>query len=356
MRQRCRLHARAAFVLTSAFFLFAVVQLITAIVIECLLPNVRDAEYAAKRNRLQALLAAQPQRPLVLFLGSSRTLMVFRAADIQTPVTAFNFGLRGAGPVLQLAFLRRLLDEGVRPNLLLVEVLPPLFNQPGPHPLEETWLHGSRLCLSEIDALQPFHSRRGRLLRHWLGGRWAPWSASRRELRGLLGDPFPEPTHADGDPVPSEMDAHGWQPYFEHGVTPDQYTRFWDVARQQYHDAFGPFRLSARATQALESLLDLCHGNKIPVVLVLTPEGSAFRNLYPWAVQEGVDRYLNAVARQRGLRVLDARGWVEDADFWDGHHALPAGAAAFTKRLDEEVLRRVQEKICSWPAEPVRNQ
>ena len=41
----------------------------------------------------------------------------------------FNFGMVGAGPLVELVVLRRLLAEGVRPDLLLVEVLPPLFNR-----------------------------------------------------------------------------------------------------------------------------------------------------------------------------------------------------------------------------------
>ena len=40
------------------------------------------------------------------------------------PVVVFNFGLWGAGPGTSLLTLHRLLAEGTRPDLVLIEVLP----------------------------------------------------------------------------------------------------------------------------------------------------------------------------------------------------------------------------------------
>ncbi len=36
---------------------------------------------------------------------------------------------------------------------------------------------------------------------------------------------------------------------------------------------------------------------------------------------------------------LDARNWVPDPYFADGHHLTPEGADMFTRRLDQEVLQ-----------------
>jgi hypothetical protein len=37
--------------------------------------------------------------------------------------------------------------------------------------------------------------------------------------------------------------------------------------------------------------------------------------------------------------LIDARDWVDDDGFWDGHHMLPAGAAQFTHRFEREALQ-----------------
>jgi hypothetical protein len=41
----------------------------------------------------------------------------------------------------------------------------------------------------------------------------------------------------------------------------------------------------------------------------------------------------------RGAPVIDARGWLGDDGFWDAHHQLPSGAAAFTAQFQREVFR-----------------
>jgi hypothetical protein len=134
------------------------------------------------------------------------------------------------------------------------------------------------------------------------------------------------------------MDAHGWHPYFEGGVNPEQRRRFWDIARAQYHDAFGPLRLSRHADKALEALLALCRESRISVALTVPPESNAFRALYPPAMLEGVQSYVETLSLRHGLPLIDGHDWVEDEGFWDGHHALPKGAVAFTRRLQDEAL------------------
>src|SRR5258708_6444152 len=89
--------------------------------------RLRDPEVALKLRALRRLLSAQPGRPLVLALGSSRLGVNLRphelpgAADPGAPLV-FNFALCRSGPALELLCLRRLLAAGVRPDRLLVEV------------------------------------------------------------------------------------------------------------------------------------------------------------------------------------------------------------------------------------------
>ena len=72
---------------------------------------------------------------------------------------------------------------------------------------------------------------------------------------------------------------------------------------------------------------------------MLSPESSEFRGWYPEAARARIDSYCDELRRDYGVRVIDARSWVADEDFIDGHHALPRGAATFTHRLGRDVLQ-----------------
>ena len=136
---------------------FIVVQFVLAVLVEQCLPDVRDPEWAAKLARLQARRGEQPHTALVVMLGSSRASMGLRAADLSNDnVLTFNAALSGGGPLLELISLRRLLAAGLRPDLLLVEVVPYHFNQPADRTLEGMTLNGSRLRQAEIASLRPF--------------------------------------------------------------------------------------------------------------------------------------------------------------------------------------------------------
>jgi hypothetical protein len=135
------------------------------------------------------------------------------------------------------------------------------------------------------------------------------------------------------------MDGHGWQPYFVAGVTEAQRHHFADVARTQYGEALATFRLGDGPARALGDLVDLCRREGIALAFVLTPESSEFRSLYPASLVPAFECYLKHLGGPADLPVINARAWVDDGGFWDGHHALPGGAAAFTDRLGGELFR-----------------
>src|SRR5213075_1820404 len=111
-------------------------QFALAITLEHWRPDLRDPEFGHKLARLHARLEEQPGRPLVLVLGSSRTGVGLRPEVLHRfalpggqPPIVFNFGLTASGPVMELLCLHRLLEEGIHPDWLVVEVMAPLLNQ-----------------------------------------------------------------------------------------------------------------------------------------------------------------------------------------------------------------------------------
>src|SRR5438552_1333924 len=128
---------------------FAALQLSLAVAIEFWLLELRDPYAGHKMARLCRRARAAPAgTATVVVLGSSRADCGVRAHGLEerltrdraAPVVAFNFGVPGGGPVAELLTLKRLLGKGVRPDLLLVEVLPPLLSAQNPKPWEAQWM------------------------------------------------------------------------------------------------------------------------------------------------------------------------------------------------------------------------
>ena len=154
----------------------------------------REPDFGRQERYLQGQLVGD--RPhLVLALGSSRTLTGFRGETVSDDlseawsrkVLAFNFGRPAFGPVMELVYLRRLLKDGVRPDLLLVEVLPALLARRNTGVVEE------RLRRSEVQALvkdgyldEGAPRRAGGARTYRLGGRTGrrSWRKSCRSGRG----------------------------------------------------------------------------------------------------------------------------------------------------------------------------
>jgi hypothetical protein len=345
-----RLPARR--VLCWGLLAFCLLEAGLGLVLDFGLPTARDPEYVVRERLLRARLAEAPGRPLVLLLGSSRTMLGIQAGRIAAgdpsgPVV-FNFGLLGAGPVLEGVCLRRLLAAGIRPDLVFIEVLPPALNEPRDYCLEENWLSGKRLSAPEAAAVWRYHSDPAHLLGQWCQARCVPsrylpalalalgldWSRSKKGTPG----------------VAVTTDGHGWHAQPLRGMDAGQRRTFTGLARRQYREFFGPFRLAEGPARALEDLLDRCRAESIPAALVLMPEGKTFQALYPPDMRRGIDAFLAGLSRDRGVPLIDARDWVEDAGFWDSHHLLPEGAAAFTARFEREALRPLLAQLAEGTA------
>ena len=333
MMSQSRKHRRAVLWIALAF---ALIQLGLAAVVDCLLPEVRDPEYAAKERRLRERLADLPGRPLVLVLGSSRVVNGLRAGLISgtaaddRPVV-FNLALPGGGPFLQRICLERLRSAGIKPALLCLEVLPAFFNHQRSEYLDQLLLDTARLSAAELSLLAPCADRPRRPLERWVSARVLPSQRHSAELAGQLGVDRYRPGFG---PLPPDfaMDGHGWHPWADE-PTPEQRRDWTALAHRQYDVFYRDFRLAAGPARALHDALALCRAEGIRVALVLMPEATAFRSLYVPTVWTEFERFLTDVRQQFAVPLIDARDWVPDDGFTDGHHLHPEGATRFTKRF-----------------------
>jgi hypothetical protein len=306
-------------------------------------PYFRDPLFADKAARLERCFTDDTGRPFrVLMLGSSRTAAGFHGRRLEAhlantrPVRAFNFGIPAAGPVTNLVYLRRLLAAGTRPDLLLVEVMPPFLADRPDGPLEGRWTVTERFWRDEV----------ADLVAHGFPAEpsWAGWRRS--WLVPAYGMRFP----VMGRVVPSSLpwssrfdwsrgtDDRGWNAPDAPPPAPAEYARGVAQARAAYADTLADLRLGGPACRALEELLTLARDHGLPTTLVLMPEGDDFRAFYPPDADRRLASYLDGLAGRFGAGLVDARRWLPDSAFTDSHHLRAAGAVAFTDRLAREAV------------------
>jgi hypothetical protein len=285
----------------------------------------------------------RPADSLIIMLGSSRTAYGLNARqlgeqlskEIHWPTKVFNFGIPAAGPMSQLLSLRRMLNEGIRPNLLLVEVLPPLLAGQGPVPIESNWLPAHRLKLDELAVMEQQGFPVEELRRNWWQAWPLPWFAHRFAIISrFLPIWLPWNLREDWTDGP---DAWGWTPTMVADPTPEGYRRAVELAQRQYQGYLASFRLSEPTCRAQRELLDLCRSEGIPVALVLMPEGSHFRSWYPPATWLQIQSFLVELHADYGVPVINSREWIADEYFSDTHHLLIEGSTLFTARLGKEL-------------------
>lgn len=316
---------------------FLLLQLAVSAVLDRWQPVLRDPEFGYKLERLRGRQAESPEAPLILVLGSSRSLMGVRPdlLNADDGPLVFNFAMTGYGPLQELAIYHRLRRHGVRPSRLLLEVLPALLHQDGEILEENTFdphcLEWADLAVMSSHLEMPLRTYwrwcRARLAgcyfyRDAILNRLAPrWLQLERRLSGWQG-----------------MDRWGWLPN-DSKLSTEAQARAYEHARRDYSRRFQGFRITALADGALRELLTTCGRDGVQVALFTTPEGSAFRSLYPSGAEDLIQNYLVGLSRECGCSLTIGTMWCRDQDFWDGHHLVSEGATRFSRRLANEALR-----------------
>jgi hypothetical protein len=276
-------------------------------------------------------------------LGSSRTVKGFKAYVVEAelerrwnrPVVAFNFGLTGAGPLVETLTLRRLLSEGLRPDLLLIEVLPPVFH------VERSGAEGAllsldRVWLQDLPVLTRYSGEADKLPWTWWQSAPIPCFSHRYALLSQLAPPL----------VPNEhridwifsLDQTGWVHMSWKWLTKIARERALEHARAEYQPVVSRLQPGGSSCQTLRDLLELCRSEKIATALVLMPEGPAFRSWYSPRGWGEFQAFLSGLLGKFRTPLVDAREWVEEEQFIDSHHLLAHGAEIFTRRLAVELI------------------
>jgi hypothetical protein len=327
---------------------FVLLQLALGLGIERYWAAVRDPEIAALERIVRDRLAEFPDRPSVLFLGSSRTRWGVHAellncpADPDAPLV-LNCSVASSGPMLQAVVLRRMLKAGLRPALVVVEAMPMSVSICDGFPYEESMKTG-RLTATEAARLRKYFEQPTRLYYGWLRARAFPCGRWAAELRDSLAVDVP----ASAPPMAS--DRYGWVtiPSVPPREAIDKLTRS-NVAA--YGLALTRPGVAPGAIQAYRDVVNFVRSRNIDVVLVMPPEANAMREASP-AAGECHAHAIRDLAQELDVLLIDARAWIDDDGFWDGSHLTQRGADQYTARFAREVLATLPSPRLHWTFAP----
>lgn len=305
-------------------------------------PELRDPEYTPLITGLKARALRSPGKPVVIILGSSRSAGAIRPSVLPAlpgdPVV-FNCSTIASGPVRQLQVLRRLLDDGIRPDWLLVEVWSPYLVQRENY-FEEGVLTRRDLRLSDWGMLSYFRDLRNVARKQILRNSFLPGVAYRGPiLEHFAPDLVPacEPECEWVDPQRRHREDGWFDPPGPQKGHPTGAVLL-AIWRERMHAFCDPFVPHAQADRALRDLLGLAARHGAQTALFLAPDHSGLRGPVGMQDWEANRLYLHAVAREHSAPVIDTRDWAQDSDFSDCVHLASRAAPAYTKRFGREVL------------------
>jgi hypothetical protein len=343
---------RARAELLSGLVALAVVFAGVAALFEWVFPDVVDPNYCLRLRQLRRTeAAARGPRRLVVALGSSLTYQGLDAAALDRPlseamgepVTVLNMALPNHLFATQLLTWRRLQRDGVRPDVLLVEVLPALLIDESLH-VNELRLPANRLCWADMKVIRPYRGDTRPHLKREVGLAVAGSLYTRRYAVAQALAP---------DLVPSVDDNNGQLVWMLKGRPPtlpaEVRARLLETARANCTYLLREFRPGRFAT--VRELLASARTAGVPTALVIMPDGPALHTWYPPGVLDRVETCVNTLAIEYGAEIINARDWFDDEeDFYDSHHMQSPAADRFTERIGREHILPLLRRQChQWP-------
>jgi hypothetical protein len=298
-----------------------------------------DPLYGEKLGQLRRNVARAPAgTPLVLVFGSSRAMTGLNARLLQQrlteserrPVVVYNFAVPGGGPVTELLLLRRLLDDGVRPDTLVLEMWPSFFaEQAVRHNL--IWLESHGIGLKERNWLAAYGPLADPRSVTTTGGLLVPWyrhrfALLRRFARGLM------PNIPWGVLSP-KFDEAGWEPIGGPHPGNEVYSYYVEAEKPAVSAYLQGGPLAPVSCRIVQEILASARSQRIRVVLTLFPDASDLREWCPDEYRRSVMTFLETACREHDQTLVDGHDWLPDEDFFDPVHLISSGADHFTDRL-----------------------
>jgi hypothetical protein len=305
-------------------------------------PIIRDPEYGRRAASLRDRVVEFPDRPLVMFVGSSRVGSAIAPAEweaMRTDASApflFNMGRAGAGPIIQLMTLRRTYADGFHPSLVLLEYWPPLMCQPKGG-TDFRRIAPDQMLLTDLPLVREYAQDGGKFEFAMWQNRMNPiWGLRRTYMQQIAPDWLP--WFKRMEILYTFLDPWGWLPGPDVPVDGcEERTRKVAAWAETFRPQFSSFEISPAPDRALRETVALAREHGAEVGLVYLPESSQFRGWYPEKAEKVASEYLRTVSEELHVPVINARTWLPDGYFADGFHLSKLGGIEFSRKLQPAV-------------------
>ena len=338
---RRRLRQRSRNTLLIALISFVLLQGTLRVLIDSVLPEFRDPHFEIKARHLEKILSGYSAKPYtIIMMGSSVTGSGFDAGfleeqltrELGKPFVVFNMSSLGSGPLTNLVWVRRLLQRGLRPDLVLIELTPQQYNAPGV-PVDAARFPACHLESAELELVAQF-TRQPNYRWEWWQARLVPSYGHRLAMLNYLARTL----------VPEQDRLVLWTGYDERcfhkpkGFSPQEHQHILARVEKSWGESLKDFNPGSLSVQALNELLDLLQQEKIQAGIVYMPLGPTLRRQFPPDRLQKFVKATVATTQAKNGWFLDAYAWLDEPSFTDGFHINSEGAEHFSRRLCAEFL------------------
>jgi hypothetical protein len=335
-----RRHGRATLLWAVASFIL--LQLGLRVGIDSCWRVLRDPTFEIKARRLERLISQSPQPPItVLMFGSSVTGNSFKAAALEERLgkelgrtaAVFNMANLGAGPMTELIWMRRLLDRGIRPHLVLIEFSPHLYLDEGV-PVDAKHFPPFMLTADDLEMVCRYAPDPD-LRDKWRTCQWIPSYGHRLTIVNYLSSVMVPVL----DQIPTwggAIDERFWSPLGSR--SPEQLRVSLAILKEKLAVRLREFTAGKSSCRALDELLGLLQKAGIPACVIMVPEGPTLRSLYNVEKLQELEQRVVALTRKHGDTFVRAFDWLDEEMFADSIHPTIAGADLFSNRICRDVV------------------
>lgn len=310
-------------------------------------PQIHDGEFGAKLGALRSLIASKPKdAPCVVMVGGSLTSWGFNPSaltgvDVHSPQgpVVYNFGINNARTLVQLLCVRRVLEDGIRPDMMIVDTYVWDFNTRANAMDGEVFFPNVRLQEQDLDVLRRYDPKAHQRIQEWRQLHFTPWFSYRQNAQRYFLPTWCSPT-ARQVMYWESMDPNGWEYFPAYASSQRQVPQAKVVDGAKLCTVWMNTDPLDDETfpRAYREMADACHKAKVPILFVRMPETAAMRAGFSPAVRARLDGFFAELASRDGVQVADARDWAPDDGFVDGFHLDASGSTRFTQRLEREIL------------------